>query len=650
VNIEEPENWGAQQRGAGYDLRGATAVVFEVRSPTPGGVRIQFGVGGGVSQFMFIPQSQSFSTITIPLASLQPAPSLNNVHILFSVATNVANAPNGGVVLLDNIRFTPVPVSQQNQLGLPLSTQTFGVVPRQTIAPGRVPIPPDQLNRNIASSYEAVLVQLALIERGTTEDLANAQAIAEAFHYALTHDNRGLPLPVAADGSTALHNALYGGALALRNEQGANAGRSGDVRLAGFSAQLCGDTGFCLVLDGATGGNNAFAMLGLLAAYKKLNEVKYLDDARTIGRWIVANLTDRSGTGFGGYFLGYPDEGKPKNAATLEKSKSTENNADIFSAFTLLAAIEKERGNNTASDEWTNRANVAGDFVMSMYDKAAGRFFAGTVPFGSPASAGVTPDGERKGDEIINTFDFLDANTFTLLALAEAPRYRDIDWRRPIQHFLNQAVTVTAGGRTYRGFSIVPQPTAGPQGVAWEFTGQAVVAMRLADCLYQETRFKAAADGFVEQIMTAQASAPFGDGQGVVASALQDGDRLPPLEQCLSTPFQCIPQRVGLAATTWAIFAQRNLNPLSPSGILRICAPMIIAVTRQGKKLLVTGKNFDAGAAILINGEKQKSANDEQNPTTVLIGKKSGKKIRPGDKIQVRNADGTLSPEFIYTG
>ena len=33
--------------------------------------------------------------------------------------------------------------------------------------------------------------------------------------------------------------------------------------------------------------------------------------------------------------------------------------------------------------------------------------------------------------------------------------------------------------------------------------------------------------------------------------------------QCLSTPFQCIPQRVGLAATAWAIFADLNLNPLS---------------------------------------------------------------------------------------
>lgn len=29
VNIEEPENWGASPRGQGYDLAGATAVVFD---------------------------------------------------------------------------------------------------------------------------------------------------------------------------------------------------------------------------------------------------------------------------------------------------------------------------------------------------------------------------------------------------------------------------------------------------------------------------------------------------------------------------------------------------------------------------------------------------------------------------------------------
>lgn len=52
---------------------------------------------------------------------------------------------------------------------------------------------------------------------------------------------------------------------------------------------------------------------------------------------------------------------------------------------------------------------------------------------------------------------------------------------------------------------------------------------------------------------------------------MQDGDGLPPLEQCLSTPFQCIPERVGLAATTWAIFAERNINPLGKAATTVRC-------------------------------------------------------------------------------
>ena len=132
-------------------------------------------------------------------------------------------------------------------------------------------------------------------------------------------------------------------------------------------------------------------------------------------------------------------------------------------------------------------------------------------------------------------------------------------------------MTVTSGGRTYSGFSIVPKAFGGPEGVAWEFTGQAVAAMRFADCRYGESTFAEQAAGLVAQIAQAQSSAPFGDGLGLVASTLQDGEAVPPHQQCLSTPFQCIPQRVGLAATAWALFAGLRLNPLAPDGVMKIC-------------------------------------------------------------------------------
>src|SRR5262249_51462200 len=69
-----------------------------------------------------------------------------------------------------------------------------------------------------------------------------------------------------------------------------------------------------------------------------------------------------------------------------------------------------------------------------------------------------------------------------------------------------------------------------------------------------------------------------------------------------------------------------------------------------GKKLFIFGENFDPGAVILINGEPQKTISDESNPKTALIAKKAGKKVKPGDKLQVRNPNGSISQEFTFTG
>jgi hypothetical protein len=420
INIQEPEHYvqsscDPDPNCMGYDLSGAANVVFDIRSPTPGGVKVQFGVGGRVTSFFQIPQSSTYSTMTIPLSTLLPIPpDLTRLHILFAVQTNNSNAPNGGTVLLDNIRFEPVPTSQQSALGFPVSNETFGVVPAISPIPCQGQITSDQLSRNLATAYESAVALQALIKRGTNQDLSSAQVIANAFVYALDHDNHGDPLPVAPDGSTGLHSGYESGDLLLVNDQGAGQGQKGDIRLAGFSTSsgnCAPPSGFCLVLDGATGGNNAFAILALAAAYKQFNNVSYLNAAKKVGLWIAGNLTDTTGTGYGGYYLGYPDEGiVPK---TLIRGKSVENNADIFAAFDLLAGIELGRGNISEANQWRNRANNAGDFVMLMFDSTNGRFNAGTVPVGTSPGPGVTPNPSTTlGNDVINTFDFLDSNSF----------------------------------------------------------------------------------------------------------------------------------------------------------------------------------------------------------------------------------------------
>ena len=204
-------------------------------------------------------------------------PNLGDVHVLFSMATNDVHAPLGGTLLIDNIRFEPVPNYRGSALGFPLANRIFGVVPRQNPDVGRVPFPADQVLANVTTTYESALSILALLNTSEPHQ-TTAGSIADAFVYALENDSSGLPLPAAADGSTGLHNAYSSGDLALFNDQGPGAGLAGDVRLAGFTAgpESCGGSGYCLVLDGATGGNNAFAMLALLAAY---------EHSRTRGTW-----------------------------------------------------------------------------------------------------------------------------------------------------------------------------------------------------------------------------------------------------------------------------------------------------------------------------------------------------------------------------
>ena len=76
--------------------------------------------------------------------------------------------------------------------------------------------------------------------------------------------------------------------------------------------------------------------------------------------------------------------------------------------------------------------------------------------------------------------------------------------------------------------------------------------------------------------------------------------------------------------------------------------PQISNALISGKKLFVDGQNFDDGADIFLNGDKQKTANDSEQPTNRLIAKKAGKKVKSGDKLIVRNSDGVMSAEYVF--
>ncbi len=560
-----------------YDLSNATSLLFDLRTPTPGGVKIYLGIGGLIFGPLTVPQSDDFRSYEV---RFNPA-DFTNKKILFAVSASVDILPGGGEVLLDNIRLTPVPLRQQTDpkaLSIPLSYEVFGVTPANSD-----PFPIDQQLANFGTIYETALCIIALVHRGEGEDQNNARRLADALDYALRHDNSGLPIPPSPNGGRGLHSAMSGGDIALFNSQGDGQGQAGEVRLAGFTCDYQ-NFKYCAVEDGATGGNNAFALVSLLLAHKQFNDARYLEDARMLARWLVDNLEDKSGTGYGGYFVGYESMGA-KPPKPLQTGKSIENNADIFAALSLLAAVERRLERNAEAAEWEAKAKVAGDFVISMFDQQGGRFFAGTVPADKPLPAGACAGGARKGNDIINVCDYLDADTFAILTLAGSPLYRNaVDWRRPLRFVLNNfAKTVTAGGQEFRGFNLVKQPTGGADGIAWEFTAQVALAARFVDGLYGGGEFQPAAEIYLNQLRRAQSLAPFGDGMGLVAATMQNGDRLPPLGQCLQTPFQCIPQRVGVAATAFAILAERGVSPFEITNRMRT----VSAASYQGDSVAV---------------------------------------------------------------
>lgn len=94
-------------------------------------------------------------------------------------------------------------------------------------------------------------------------------------------------------------------------------------------------------------------------------------------------------------------------------------------------------------------------------------------------------------------------------------------------------------------------------------------------------------------------------------------------------------------------FVARLLDDAATPSQLRITGASV-----SGKKLFVTGENFAPGARLFVNGDRQKkTANDETNPTTLLIGRKAGKWVPIGQPVtlQVINPDGVESPPFIFT-
>lgn len=81
-------------------------------------------------------------------------------------------------------------------------------------------------------------------------------------------------------------------------------------------------------------------------------------------------------------------------------------------------------------------------------------------------------------------------------------------------------------------------------------------------------------------------------------------------------------------------------------------SPRILNARVKGKKLIVTGENFPPGAVILVDGEPQKTKNDGDFPTTMLIAKKAGNKIPDNTAVSIQiQSNGSTSDKFgVFKG
>ncbi|MGY3172264.1 hypothetical protein ACVWYU_001641 [Pseudomonas sp. TE12234] len=270
--------------------------------------------------------------------------------------------------------------------------------------------------RGVAFTYDNALASIALFACGKAE---SARRIADALAFATLHD------PEYQDGR-------------MRNAYAAGAVGSPSMKLPGYwSVERNAWNQDAYQVSSATG-NQAWAALALLEAYRQSGEASYLEAARKVLHWSQKNTYDgQSPAGFSGGYYGYFSKQIQQNW------KSTEHNVDLAAAWSALDAL-------APNSDSAAQAQIARQFVSSQWDAGEGRFLIGT------GADGRTSDRERSG---------LDAQIWPLIALQDPPR----DWRR-VFAFIDHA---HRAGEGY-GFN------RDPDGLWTEGTAQAAAVARLS--------------------------------------------------------------------------------------------------------------------------------------------------------------------------
>ncbi len=217
-----------------------------------------------------------------------------------------------------------------------------------------------------AYTYDQALTLLAFLSSG---DNARARRIGNALVWAQAHDR------FYHDGR-------------LRNAYAAGVIDATPARLPGYWSKTENKWIEDSYQVGSASGNQAWAGIALLRLSAATGDRRYADAARSIGRFLI----DKVGVtgGLPGGFEGF--EPSPQTLTWC----STEHNADALASLRLLDATYPGEGFGAAADQL--------------------RAFLATMWQGDHYAVGTLPDGKT-----INPYSSLDAQTFTLMALAAAP-------------------------------------------------------------------------------------------------------------------------------------------------------------------------------------------------------------------------------------
>lgn len=497
---------------AGVDLSGATKLRFWARGEI-GGERIEFFMGGVGRDAVSGQPTKPYPDSTVrhpPIGTIFTLStewreftinldSLDLTYVLggFGWVANASDNPSGVVFYVDDIEYELGAERLARRANKARFLRSFTTKPSQIL-----PAPVNDFDlvlRNVAFTYDNALALLAFLAHGSADSLRRARLIGDALVYAAGHDRS------FDDGR--LRTAYAAGDITLPPGWTPN-GRSATVPVSGYWEEI--GQSFVEVEQGSVDvGNNAWAMLALLALHRQTDESAYLETAKGIAAFISSFKNDL------GTFQGF--KGRIDGAETAmpmpQPWASTEHNLDVFAAFSALHAI-------TGQSTWDELARHAWKFVAAMIDSQSGCLLAGTSdPEHRNRNPGQLP---------------LDTQSWGVLA-----RPAQISERGALLTCAERNHALNSDG--FNGFDF----NEDKDGVWFEGTAQMAAAYALAGQL-ENAAF------YLGELRRAQSTSPDGDGQGLVAGS-HDG---------ISTGFDFkLFRRLHLADVAWLVFAELQFNP-----------------------------------------------------------------------------------------